>query len=223
MNQPGILLAAGAPWPLIVAIAIGGLIHLINQVVGGQKPRVPPNRAPRPPGPQAGRAEPRDEVSEFLRQAAQRRSGPAARPDPPKSERPRPKPPLRNQTTNKSQEPVQAEAVDSGPSGSSVAAHVRQHLDNREFSERASHLSDVDQQGQQMQSHLHQVFDHQVGHLKEQSATSSQDVNAAPTMAISADVRSNSANSLVAMLSNPEGIRDAIVLNEILRRPDERW
>src|SRR5687768_9387732 len=49
---------------------------------------------------------------------------------------------------------------------SKVAQHVAQHLDTREFAQRAERMADVTEQAdERMESHLHQAFDHRLGNI----------------------------------------------------------
>jgi hypothetical protein len=63
---------------------------------------------------------------------------------------------------------------------------------------------------------LHQKFDHELGSLANRGEDS-RPVSAASIAALSP------AAQIAGMLSSPDGVRQAIVLNEILRRPEERW
>ena len=65
-----------------------------------------------------------------------------------------------------------------------------------------------------MQSRLEQTFDHQVGSLVAPAARD-QATTTGPPAAPSAEV--------FGMLRDPQSIREAIVVSEILRRPVERW
>ncbi|MEX0714466.1 MAG: hypothetical protein WD278_19170, partial [Pirellulales bacterium] len=99
--------------------------------------------------------------------------------------------------------------------------HVQQHLGTQQFSRRAGQLPPVDQADEMLESHLHQVFDHQLGSLGIQAAepaeltTESADNQALPTTA--------TAEALATLLANPQTLRGAIVLNEIFTRPEHRW
>jgi hypothetical protein len=74
------------------------------------------------------------------------------------------------------------------------------------------------QEGAQFDVKLKAKFDHELGTLssrgREPAAPAAQPVATGPTSA---------AAQLAAMLANPEGLRQAVMMNEILRRPSERW
>jgi hypothetical protein len=82
--------------------------------------------------------------------------------------------------------------------------------------------SGVDQADEQMQSHLHQVFDHNLGSLASRGAASGSTTQ-------SDQARQPGAGPLLApvgfaaMLANADTLRQAVVLQEILKRPVDRW
>jgi hypothetical protein len=70
---------------------------------------------------------------------------------------------------------------------------------------------------QQFDVQLKAKFDHTVGTL------TGSDVATAAQAAAAAAAASRPAAQIAALLASPEGMRQAVVLNEILRRPSERW
>ena len=107
--------------------------------------------------------------------------------------------------------------------GSSVSEHVRQHLDTSRFEERAGRLSHLQQKvNQDIGEHVHSSFDHRVGTLAEQSGTRTDAQGAAMTTDDSA-TGPNSVVQIVAMLRDPQSMRNAIILQEILAPPTHRW
>jgi hypothetical protein len=103
-----------------------------------------------------------------------------------------------------------------------VAASVEKHLTNRGFTERAEHLADeIARADEQREQHLQQAFGHRVGTLAAGSA-----VGAAPATDVQPEVKTeapSTAAGLAALLASPQGMRQAIILSEILARPEERW
>ena len=74
---------------------------------------------------------------------------------------------------------------------------------------------EVDAADSKMAARLHQVFDHQIGDLKgSAAATVTQEVYAGGESALV---------DLLRMIRSPQSIRDAVLMAEILHRPDERW
>lgn len=159
-----------------------------------------------------------DEIEKFLKQAAeaaqqdqQRRANEARRRTSQQQQRGQKPPPPR---------PLpQAEVVDAELADiSSLSGIERDFRGTQEIAEHTRRLgSEVVQQDQSMQAHLHQTFDHQVGTLK--SGRGVTDVG--PTRAAGDSM--DAARSILRMIASPDGIRDAIILGEVLRRPEERW
>jgi len=175
----------------------------------------------------------KDEVEDFLRRVAQMRAQAEAqakaqqqRAAPPKpAPKPPPKPQQRPQPQRlvpARQEPtpgptLQAEVVNAelAESPDRVARQVASDLRGTEqIAEHARHLGeDVDAADNKLQTHLHQVFDHQLGRLK----TTGGETALVQTEKSAAEL---SLGQIVRMLRSPGSIRDAIVMSEILRRPD---
>ena len=166
-----------------------------------------------------------DEIAEFLRRAAQRRAEqmqqqqraaqPQYAPPPPP---PRPLAPV----------VVEAEIVDDADLTpvrsplSSVARHVAQHLDTRDFAERADRLGDATEQAdERMEAHLHQAFDHRLGNI----SAGTQSITAAITPEADDEVRARVAanHPLLSMLRQPQSVRNAIIVSELLQRPIHNW
>jgi hypothetical protein len=98
-----------------------------------------------------------------------------------------------------------------------VAEHVEQQVAARSQSiaQKASTLGKrIVNEDQQFDSQLKAKFDHTVGSLS--TAAPGSPEQAASSM-------TTPAAQIAAMLANPDGVRQAMVLNEILRRPSDRW
>ncbi len=161
------------------------------------------------------------DIEEFLRRAAQRRAQqqqPQPRPPaaPPKAQRPKPAPP-------RPVEILDAEVIEPDVSrGSSVEAHVKEHIRAGVFDEEISHLGeDVGKSDDRMEAHLHQVFEHDLGALGARTS-------AAADSSLDDDSPSqrqppSKPTDFLALLQNPASIRQAIILSEILTRPSDRW
>ena len=143
-----------------------------------------------------------DEISEFLRKAAQRRGGaaPAARPSQPASRQPRPR----------REEPLEVSPIE----------------DSRQrFKPLESGLATQAQADAAMEGHLRQVFDHGLGQLS--AAGQSPVPETSPTTTSGdqalADALALGPTGLVGLLASGATMRQAIVLNEIIQRPVDRW
>jgi hypothetical protein len=127
----------------------------------------------------------------------------AATPNVPPGKRPAPRPPRR-----------------AAPSrDQTVAEHVAAHVDSavQQIRKEVSRLGEsVIAADRQFDTQLQQKFDHEVGSLRTHHLAGVQDRQ-------TADKADTPASQIAAMLASPDGVRQAIVINEILRRPDERW
>lgn len=177
-----------------------------------------------------------DEVEEFLRRVAQmraqaeaqqraqqqrpRQQQPPQRPAPPP---PPQRPPARlvpaSPPDSVYEVITEAEVVDAelAEQGDRVGRQVARDLRGTEaIAEHTRHLGEeVDQADDKLEAHLHQVFDHQLGRLKK-TAT---DAPAPP--APSDRPPAYSAANIAQLLLSPDNIRNAIILGEILKRPDD--
>ena len=122
-------------------------------------------------------------------------------------------------------EPEEAEVVEAelAEIGDRVGRQVAQ--DMRGTEDIAAHTrqlgEEVDQADDKLEARLHEVFDHQLGRLKK-SATDHAAQSASASAA--ADRLSGfTAGSIADLLLKSENVRNAIILGEILKRPDERW
>ncbi len=116
---------------------------------------------------------------------------------------------------------MQAEIIDDkSPWGDSVAGHVAQHLSPRDLQRRGSDFGrSVDEADDKLDSHLHDVFDHQVGNLSRGSTSQVNDEVQDAYEEKKARVHEPGV-SIQDMLSNPETLRNAFILSEIFRRPE---
>ena len=195
--------------PLVV-LFISFIVWLMNQVNAKneeqKKRQQQPRRdrpqagaAPRPP--QAGPPAPEQQVEDFLRRVLQQ---PAQPPGPVRGQRPA--------------EPVVAAEVVERPSGGrGVAEHVEVYLDSDEFESRAASLTHLGQVDENVESHIHQVFDHQLGSLSTAETGAAPQPKKAPAKLPPA---AGPAAGVALMLSSPDSLRSAIIMQEILRRPD---
>jgi hypothetical protein len=223
MNSTIPLFAVNEDWVKIVILAIGGLIYLINHFLGAAKaqqrrPMRPEGRPEaRPPRPRAvgGRQDVPDEVAEFLKRAAEKRTATA-------QAEPRPGQPRRvadSPAGLPSAEIVEARAIEELPSGR-WPNPMQPHLESSDLAERSGHSASADRADAAFHAHM-QVFEHQVGRFHESAANASpgethsdaapQTINAPPN------------EVFAALLSDPQSLRQAIILNEIIERPVERW
>jgi hypothetical protein len=158
-----------------------------------------------------------DEVEEFLRRAAA------------KQQEPPPSVPLstdtdqqRNRSRRRKKSVMQPVAEVQPVEEPLENRHLASRLDTSGFDERASQLTKVGQAQEAMESHLQQVFGRQVGNLAAEATRTPPATQDDPDAKRQGDPLAN-AGQLAAMLANPQSIRQAIVMNEILTRPTSRW
>ena len=213
--------------PALIAIAVAlfsVLVHWIRNM-GRQPPgQQGPANAPRPPNPVD------QEIGDFLRRAAQQRGAqPAGQqgggPQPQPAPRPQRRPASPRRPAPAADAPVQAEVVGERPVGGAVEKHVRQHLDADEFRRRSEQLgAEVAQADDKVEGRLRQKFDHRVSRLTgrpgEAAATPAEPSAAAVAPG---ELPVTAAAGLAALFATADSIRHAIIINEILRRPEERW
>jgi hypothetical protein len=217
---------------------------IINQIKGAQQkvarpPAQQPAQRPRPAqarpqqaaaAGQAGQqADPlREQVEAFLRKAAgQQPANPARVP-----QRPRLKPATDRITVLLDEDilpehdrrplaaPFQSmSSVADEPPQVSVAQHVAEHVaaSTRALGKQSARLGQrIRTDDEQFDVQLKAKFDHAVGTLAARGTSSSDLQPAAPAP-------ESPAAQIAALLARPEGVRQAIVLNEILQRPADRW
>lgn len=212
MIAPWLLpLAAGVEdfiFPAVVILFL--LISVLGQVLskiresqqaGDARRRI---EAPRPPAPARPQAAPpqqdplRQEVGDFLR----------------KGQRP-------------ADEPVQAEVLEPATEDAGGAAHGRRHPPERERETLHANIGQgLAAAGGLMQGHLHEVFDHHVGTLGDMPGGWAQTPQAREAETAEGQIAflpTTPAAELAAILANPVTLRQAILFQEILQRPEHRW
>jgi hypothetical protein len=120
-----------------------------------------------------------------------------------------------------------AQVVPETPLGEEIRKQVAEHLDTRQFDRSAAELGDaVFQADTLLGRHLHDVFDHDLSRLAGAPGESAQaprvDEAAEPQDRVH-ELPPTAAAGLAALLSNASTVRQAIVINEILQRPEHRW
>jgi hypothetical protein len=217
MMAISILLADGEWVKLIVPLVMFS-IWAMNRLFGGESPAAKQAKARQqaranPPPPPADKQRVEDEVSEFLRRAAQQRTSaghtrtPQPPPQPPTVQR-RPPAPTQKEIA------AAAEAERAAARPRTLTPTISDPLGQRALAERTVDAKEVVQAEVAMQSHLSQVFSHKVGTL-----AGNQVATAAPA----GQTSSEPAAEVVELLRDPHSIRDAIIVSEVLRRPTERW
>jgi hypothetical protein len=214
----------------IIFVVIGGIGSLINKIKEAQqaaKRREQRARAQMQARGQ-GQAKPalEDEIGAFLRGAQERKVAGGAPPARPVG-RPRPavaqaRPAAR--PVRQPQRPAQPPAVD-------VAAEEVVPLGGRAQQERLRHLTssvgkEKAQAARQVEQHVHEVFDHELGKLKGQAGETARPVavqEASTPQDQITPLPATGAAGLTALFASVNNLRQAILIHEILSRPEERW
>jgi hypothetical protein len=173
-------------------------------------------QGPARPKPVPGQPE-RSEIEEFLRRASRGAAGQSDM----ERQQPARRPPATTSLSTRAQ-PLEAQVIDEKSLGGHVGDHVKSYLDSSDFKRRTASLADdMAEADEKRVEHLHEVFGHQVGQLG---------ADATPTIAsqesVSAEapaVAAGPAFDLVGMFGRPDKLRQAILLQEILQRPEHRW
>ena len=217
------------------------VIWVLSQVLGNRNQVAkPPQRAPQQPVQPPKNIS--DEIESFLKQVANDRGAqPPAEvelldPDDvellePQVKAPRRPAPLRASIEPVALAPVRAELADDSPrpvlaSRGKVSAHVEEHIGTSSFAERTSQLGEeVDQIDDDVDERIQKEFDHQVGRLAHLESTPADAAFDRRDAGVWGEAKSDTlvADSLAAVFRDPASIRQAIILNEILRPPTDRW
>lgn len=180
------------------------------------------------------------DIEEFLRRAAERRKkqqqqqqGGARRPaQPPQRQQPpvqrqpaqrQPvrQPPKRQPPKQRPRTLVDAKEIEfvtpkkKGMRNESVREHVKNYIDTSDIAEHAEHLGErLQQVDERVDERIHSKFDHDVGKLGRKPSVTDQISES------TGDDVSPIAQDLLELLSKPKTIRQAILVSEILRRPE---
>ena len=117
-------------------------------------------------------------------------------------------------------EPVEIVDAEMAELGSSVSQHVAQHIRGVNQGEEHDIVgASVDQADERLESRLHRTFDHKIGQLTRSTMEAAAD---SPSAAARSALLPGAA-SIAQMLLDPHSLRNAVILVEILRRPEDPW
>jgi hypothetical protein len=150
-----------------------------------------------------------EQIDEFLRRASQRRGGPAATPQQARAA------------------PASAEVPDDDDVGTGVAQQTQKFLDTSEFRRRSDSLGEeVQQADAQFTQQVRKAFAGDVGKLKARRGQSAAAPEVVEAEAADDDSRPTfeappvAGSGLADLLGSSDNIAHAVIMNEILRRPE---
>lgn len=212
------ILIAAADFVLFIKIIIGlvfvfaALFKKLKDAIEAAKP------APKSPDAAAmatPKLKPQDalakEIQDFLKQATQppRPASSSAQPAAKKSgKRPVAKP-----------RPREQEAEPTRRIGESIAEHVERAMSTRDVTDHSQHLADdLARLDREREERRKRVSERKIGKLQDttKSAEPAEPANVSQTAAANA-------GTLGGLLSSADDVRNAIILQEILSRPTQRW
>jgi hypothetical protein len=237
MNLPPPLLADIVDVLQVLLPLLAFVIWVVSQAMGEKREPVPAGGPkPRPEEPED--RELRDEIEKFLRQAADNQEN--AKNDPELEDWPDPDEVLREQQRREQRRRQQRarerqstappprggqaefldEVIVAEPVGGEALVPGQEHLHTSDFGDRLPHLGEtVHSLHDRAERRLRERFSHDLVSVDDyvnrdlgRAATAAPDASTAPPQ-----------SPLAQLLRDPATMRQAIVLHEILRRPEERW
>ncbi len=198
------------------------IFWIISNVAGARQKNAQQGQRPAMPADDpVGQDALETEIGKFLKQAKNKRAGgdveifdPAAEPlfHPPLSE------------------PIEAELLSGRPADElinrhTVSSRVAADLDTRPTRERIERMGDnVEVADEVMAAHVREVFEHPIGSLTDTSDRGYEQDQTADDPESDRIARTpTAAVDFAALLGNTDNLRQAIVMNEILQRPVDRW
>jgi hypothetical protein len=151
-----------------------------------------------------------EQIDEFLRRAGQRRGGPAAAPQ------------------QQQAAPVAAEVLEDDQVGTGVGQQVQRFLDTSEFRRRSEAMGeDVQQADEQFTQQVRKAFSGDVSKLSARRGDTAAPPEVEEAEVVAEDPSRPTLEALPAagsglaeLLGSPDNIAHAIIMNEILRRPE---
>ncbi|MEI8371953.1 MAG: hypothetical protein WCJ35_03860 [Planctomycetota bacterium] len=201
----GAVLLAKVDLISIAIVIVFIIVPLIRVVVSKMREMVLPAN-PLPPGRNGG-GQIQEQIDEFLRRAARRGGQPVA-------EKP---------------QPVEVLAEEDAPVGGRVGQQVQKYMDTSDFRRRSEALGGVvAQSDQQFTQQVGQAFRGQVGRLASRPGEAAQPVEVVEAESSGPEYLSRptldalpiAGSGLAELLGSPENIVQAVIMAEILRRPE---
>jgi hypothetical protein len=160
-------------------------------------------------------------LEEFLSQVAEQQAAQQRAAQQP-AQQPERRTPVRPASARQPSSPaVDAEIVEVEPLREDVSRHVAEHLDTSDIRQHTAQLgAEVALADDKLDARLHDKFDHRLRRLK-QAARPAPAPSALASFEVA--VAALPASEMIQWLRNPANLRQAVVLSEILQRPEHRW
>ena len=114
-------------------------------------------------------------------------------------------------------EPMDAIIVEAEPVREDIFSHVARTVDTSDITQNVSHLgADVGHADDRMDARVHERFDRQLSQINDRAYGEQEDESVGAAS-------SEAAFQVADVFRNPLATRQAIILNEILTRPTDRW
>lgn len=200
---------------LIVFSILKWIATQLSSVVKNLSQQMPPVPPANP-----ARQQLEDEVRQFVQNVKNRPAASSGSPQQPAQRQNRSQgnqPPAQRKQNKKKKSPevVTAQVVE--PTRRRLRPGLDEQVGTAEFEARAHSMSHVDREAAAIDSHVHQVFDHQLGKLDHDVSAMSEQRTEGPETPVSLG------DITAGMLANPVSVRQAVIMYEILARPEHRW
>lgn len=206
------------------------ILWVIGQLAGQERPdRKAPRKKAAKPQRRPGGGPLSQEIEAFLKRAADQRGGKPAReievlkPQPAGRDKPAPRKAVAAQAIPRRAVKMPSDTKLEQPRADLRERHfigdlVERHLPSQRFSDHTSHLGELAGTADtRMDVRIHGKFDHRLGSL---AGSSDRDVTDA---AIDIATSQQPADAIRRLLQTDAGVRQAVILSEILTPPAHRW
>jgi hypothetical protein len=204
----------------IILVTVFIVIPFVGVILSRMRDISQQQQAQRPMAPADNRRI-QEQIDEFLRRASQGRAGP------PPNQKP---PPVRSAGS----QPVAVEVLDDDQVGSDVGQQVRQYLDTSEFRRRSDALGgEVVQADEQFTQQVRKTFSGEVSKLAARRGDTAAPPEVVEPDVVEAELVAGeeasrptldalpaAGSGLADLLGSPDNIVHAIIMSEILRRPE---
>jgi hypothetical protein len=201
------LFAIGGDLIITLLVLLGSfVVWIYNQIKAAQQEQTKTKEKPRDLA---------DQVRDVLQPQRREKTQPGRQPQSQRKTRPPVRPPQPSERGAPARQPLsQQESQWDRPVP--VSQHVRRHMDTQEFEQRTGSLGQLSQLDDRVEEHVHAAFDHAVATIGFEGGATEEPAEGASSEPSTSAV---AAAGVAAVLSDPDQLRNAIILQEILRPP----